>query len=233
MKTILYEDGLCIIQYHPEGFFVAHDTKPDEPIQRAVGEAIKRLVYECAAARAELATVKQEREADLITVRDVQDMATRAVAAVRTNVAAELAALQQWRDYVLSALRGLKRWKIDWKGQRVLADERGMWTGYAALQTLLAPPAPKQEARQPAEVFPPSEYIREEMEKRGWDRLALLDATGTDRVLDELVMNVVDHNACVTPDIAAALDRAFGTGPDVWLNLDRVWRERQQETQNG
>ena len=171
----------------------------------------------------ELATAQRERDAARVEL-DAMTRFYKDAERDGDTARAELAVLRQWRDYVLSALRGLKRWKIDWKGQRVLADERGMWTGYAALQALLAPSAPKQDARQPAEVFPVSEYIQDEMKERNWTRLDLARESGLDI---EVIHNIIDVNNPITSIISVGLHMAFGTGPDVWLNLDRVWRERQ------
>jgi HTH-type transcriptional regulator/antitoxin HigA len=57
--------------------------------------------------------------------------------------------------------------------------------------------------RIPAETWPPGEFIREELEARGW----------TARDLG------IDPDMPVDEDMAKRLGAAFGTSPEYWLNL--------------
>lgn len=139
----------------------------------------------------------------------------------------ELATLQEWRDRVVREAPGLcatfyRDGYFDGELQHDAYWDKTR--AYGDLQALLAPPEPKQEMPAQAEVDPPSYYIREEMEKREWDFVALLDATGTNRETDEAVLSVCCDNAPITPEVAAALGRAFGTGPEVWINLNSMWQ---------
>ena len=84
--------------------------------------------------------------------------------------------------------------------------------------------------RQPAEVFPPGEFIREEIDARGLTERGfqvLLFAAGctpTQVVACELAAYVDDKNLIMDADTAACLGRAFDVSADYFMNLDRAWR---------
>ncbi len=81
--------------------------------------------------------------------------------------------------------------------------------------------------RVPAEVFPPGEFIREELDSRGWTQGDL--AQIMDRPL-RLINELVAGKKQVTPETARGLARAFGDGdPLYWMNLDAAYRLRQLE----
>ena len=81
--------------------------------------------------------------------------------------------------------------------------------------------------RVPAEVFPPGEFIREELNSRGWTQGDL--AQIMDRPL-RLINELVAGKKQVTPETARGLARAFGDGdPLYWMNLDAAYRLRQLE----
>ncbi len=78
--------------------------------------------------------------------------------------------------------------------------------------------------RRPAEVYPPGEILREEIEARGWtqeDLAAILGKTiGT-------VNQIIVGKRSITPETAKALAAALGTSPQLWLNLEsayQLWR---------
>ena len=78
----------------------------------------------------------------------------------------------------------------------------------------------------PAERFPPGYFIKEEMEARGWTQGDLAEITGIDRAGLNLVIN---GKRQITPETAAAIGEAFGTGAKLWLNLEssyRLWKQR-------
>lgn len=80
-------------------------------------------------------------------------------------------------------------------------------------------------ARIPAEVFPPGEFIREELEARGWTQGDL--AQIMDRPL-RLVNELVAGKKQITPDTARGLASAFGDDdPLYWMNLDSTYRLAQ------
>lgn len=72
-----------------------------------------------------------------------------------------------------------------------------------------------------AEVFPPGDFIREEIEARGWTQADLA------RVLDRPLRTVnliINGKKAITAETARELGEAFGTGPEVWLNLESMYR---------
>ncbi|MDE2184914.1 MAG: helix-turn-helix domain-containing protein, partial [Alphaproteobacteria bacterium] len=75
--------------------------------------------------------------------------------------------------------------------------------------------------RVPAEVFPPGEFIREELEARAWTQEDLAQIMGRPvRLVNELV----NAKKQITPDTARGLAEAFGTDPLYWMNLDSAYR---------
>jgi HTH-type transcriptional regulator / antitoxin HigA len=72
----------------------------------------------------------------------------------------------------------------------------------------------------PAEAFHPGEYIRDELEARGWSQKDLA------RILDrplQVVNEIVNGRKRITADTAMAIGLAFGTGAKVWLNLQSTY----------
>ncbi len=71
--------------------------------------------------------------------------------------------------------------------------------------------------RIPAEVFPPGEVIKEELEARGWSQVELADIMGRPpRVVSEIIAG----KRAITPETAKGLGAAFGTGATIWINLE-------------
>lgn len=75
--------------------------------------------------------------------------------------------------------------------------------------------------RVPAEVFPPGEFVREELDARGWTQDDLAQIMG--RPL-RLVNELVNGKKQITPDTARGLAEAFGTDALYWMNLDSAYR---------
>lgn len=81
--------------------------------------------------------------------------------------------------------------------------------------------------RVPAEVFPPGEFIRDELEARGWTQGDL--AQIMDRPL-QVVNELIAGKKQITPETARGLSRAFGDGdPLYWMQLDAAYRLAQLE----
>jgi HTH-type transcriptional regulator/antitoxin HigA len=74
--------------------------------------------------------------------------------------------------------------------------------------------------RVPAEVFPPGEFIREELEARNWTQADL--AAILKRPLPA-VNEIIKGKKAITADTAKALGDAFGTGPEFWKNLQTAY----------
>jgi HTH-type transcriptional regulator/antitoxin HigA len=73
----------------------------------------------------------------------------------------------------------------------------------------------------PAETFPPGEYIKDEIEARGWSQADLAEIMGRS---PKLVSAIIAGSSSITPETAQALGEAFGTSAQVWMNLDAAYR---------
>ena len=77
------------------------------------------------------------------------------------------------------------------------------------------------DSRTPAEVFPPGEFISDEITARGWSQVELADILGRPaRLISELIAG----KRAITPETAMGLGAAFGTGPQFWMNLERDYQ---------
>jgi HTH-type transcriptional regulator / antitoxin HigA len=83
-------------------------------------------------------------------------------------------------------------------------------------------------ARASAETFPPGEFIREELEARGWTPGHLAQIMNCPvRLVNELVAG----KKRITPETARALATAFGDDDSLyWMNLDSAHRLEQAGT---
>lgn len=84
--------------------------------------------------------------------------------------------------------------------------------------------------RRPAEVFPPGEFLRDEIEERGWTQSDLAEILG--RPLQAINEIIVGKKA-ITPETARGLADALGTSPELWLNLEssyQLWKARDAKT---
>ncbi|MGG1945520.1 HigA family addiction module antitoxin [Trinickia sp. NRRL B-1857] len=75
--------------------------------------------------------------------------------------------------------------------------------------------------RVPAEVFPPGEFLREELEAREWTQQELAD------ILDRpprLVNEIIAGRRAITPETARGLADAFGTSAEYWMNLESQYQ---------
>lgn len=76
-------------------------------------------------------------------------------------------------------------------------------------------------ARTAAEVFPPGDFLLEELEAREWSQQELAD------ILDRpprLISEIVSGKRAITPETAKGLADAFGTSADYWMNLESQYR---------
>ena len=74
--------------------------------------------------------------------------------------------------------------------------------------------------RIPAEVFPPGEFIREELDARGWTQSDLAEIMDRDTAL---VSALVTGTRSISPKTARGLGAAFGTGASFWMNLEAAY----------
>jgi HTH-type transcriptional regulator / antitoxin HigA len=76
--------------------------------------------------------------------------------------------------------------------------------------------------RTPAEVFPPGDFIRGELDARGWTQGDLAQIMG--RPL-QAVNELISGKKQITPDTALGLAKAFGDDDALyWMNLESVYR---------
>lgn len=84
----------------------------------------------------------------------------------------------------------------------------------------------------PAEVFPPGEYLRDELDERGW---TVTEFAGIiDRPL-QAVSEILNGKKAITAETACSFSEALGTTPELWLNLQsayRLYRLRSAATQD-
>lgn len=75
--------------------------------------------------------------------------------------------------------------------------------------------------RQPAEVFPPGEFLRDELEYRNWSQLEFAEIIGRP---PRLVNEIIAGKRGVTPETAKELAAALGTSPQFWMNLETAYQ---------
>lgn len=72
-----------------------------------------------------------------------------------------------------------------------------------------------------AEAFPPGEFLRDELEARGWTQTEFAEMIGqSHRLVNELIAG----KRAVTPETAHKLAAAFGTSAQLWMNLESAWQ---------
>ena len=72
-----------------------------------------------------------------------------------------------------------------------------------------------------AKAFPPGDFIREELEERGWTQQELAERMG--RPLQAVNMIVNGHKA-ITAETASQLEIVFGPSAIYWMNLESTWQ---------
>ncbi len=76
--------------------------------------------------------------------------------------------------------------------------------------------------RTPAEIFPPGEFIRDELDARGWTQGDLAAIMGRP---PQLVNELIGGKKQITPETALGLAKAFGDDDALyWMSLDSVYR---------
>jgi len=75
--------------------------------------------------------------------------------------------------------------------------------------------------RKLADTFPPGEFIREELEARGWAQDDLAEILGRPT---RLVNEIIVGKRGITPETARGLGEAFGTSAQYWMNLESLYR---------
>lgn len=76
-------------------------------------------------------------------------------------------------------------------------------------------------ARIPAEIFPPGEFLKDELEARGWTQVEFAEIIGKDT---RLISEVIGGKRSVTPETAMAFGEALDTGAEFWMNLESQYQ---------
>ena len=75
--------------------------------------------------------------------------------------------------------------------------------------------------RTPAEVFPPGEFLADELEARGWTQTEFAEIIGRPQ---KLVNDIINAKRSVTPETAADFAAALGASAQFWMNLETSWQ---------
>lgn len=74
--------------------------------------------------------------------------------------------------------------------------------------------------RRPAEVFPPGEYLLDELNARNWSQVEFAEIIGRDKAL---VNQIIKGKRGINPDTAKAIGAALGTSAELWMNLESAY----------
>jgi HTH-type transcriptional regulator/antitoxin HigA len=83
--------------------------------------------------------------------------------------------------------------------------------------------------RRPAEVFPPGDFIKEELEAREWTQTDLAEILGRPQ---RVVSEIINGKRAISPETAKGLGEAFGTGAQFWMNLESAYQLAQVKDQD-
>lgn len=73
----------------------------------------------------------------------------------------------------------------------------------------------------PAEAFPPGEFLKDEIDARGWTQDEFARIIGK---APGVVSDIINGKRVITPEVAIRISAAFGTSAQFWLNLDSAYR---------
>lgn len=73
----------------------------------------------------------------------------------------------------------------------------------------------------PAEAFSPGEYLRDELDERGWTAAEFAEILGRPA---QAVSEILNDRKEITPETAIAIAEALGTSAELWLNLQAAFR---------
>lgn len=72
-----------------------------------------------------------------------------------------------------------------------------------------------------AEVFPPGEFLKDELEARGWSQVEFAEIIGRP---PRLINEIIAGKRAVTPETAMQFAASLGTSADVWMNLESQYQ---------
>lgn len=79
----------------------------------------------------------------------------------------------------------------------------------------------------PVEAFPVGEYLHDELSEREWAVTEFAEIIGQPT---PVVSEILDGTKEITDETAAAISQAFGTTPELWLNLQTAHRLHQRRS---
>ena len=71
------------------------------------------------------------------------------------------------------------------------------------------------------EAFPPGNYIRQEIDYRGWSQSELARIMGRPV---QVINQIINGSKAITAKTARELEAALGPDAQTWLNLETSWR---------
>ena len=71
-----------------------------------------------------------------------------------------------------------------------------------------------------AEAFPPGEYLRDELEERGWSEKEFAEIVGRPV---QAVSEILNGRKQIVPETALAFAEALGTSAELWVNLQAAF----------
>ena len=81
-----------------------------------------------------------------------------------------------------------------------------------------------------AETFPPGEFLRDELDARGWSQTELADIMGRPvRMINELIAG----KKAITAETAIQLGDSLGTSPALWMNLESQYQLSKVQASDG
>src|SRR3546814_13449654 len=81
-----------------------------------------------------------------------------------------------------------------------------------------------------AEIFPPGEFLKDELEARGWSQTELAEIIGRPT---RLINEIIAGKRTITPETAIQLGDSLGTGPELWMNLESQYQLSQVRPNDG
>ena len=88
-----------------------------------------------------------------------------------------------------------------------------------------------EDEKLPGYITSPGEFIRDELNERGWSQGDLANIIGRPQ---QAVNEIINGRKQITVDTAIELGQAFGTSAELWLNLERdyrLWLAQQNKSQ--
>lgn len=81
-----------------------------------------------------------------------------------------------------------------------------------------------------AEIFPPGEFIKDELEARDWSQIELAEIIGRQpSVISELIV----AKRAISPELAKELAATFETSAEYWMNLEnayQLWKAKETDS---